>query len=89
MKSLLSILLLIASPELCPSSETIAQQLNERFGEVRAMRMVDFAGQLVEIFVGPEGSWTLVVTDNHECASIRGTGEGFEAYLPIKPGKRS
>ena len=49
---------------LCGPRDGLAELLKQRFGETRQAGGVSAdARRIVELFVAPDGSWTIVVTD--------------------------
>ena len=52
--------------------------LKQRFGETRqALGVSADARRIVELFVAPDGSWTIVVTDAHGRSCIVLSGEDW------------
>ena len=76
----------------CGPRNGLADQLKQRFGETRQALGVSTDGQrIVELFMRPGGSWTIVVTDIHGRSCILFAGENWtqapktQGTLPQNP----
>ena len=74
-------LLLLAYGEapLCVPREEMTRILKERFQQISREGGVANGGSLVQMFVGPEGNFTMVVVKpgGESCAVIAGTESGI------------
>ena len=63
---------------LCGPQNKLADQLKQRFGETRqAVGVSADARRIVELFVAPDGSWTIVVTDTQGRSCIVLSGKDW------------
>ncbi len=62
---------------VCGPRETIAKRLADGYGERPAAAGVTRAGSLIELYVAPSGSFTLVVTRPDGLACLLAAGEGW------------
>ena len=73
---------------LCGPQNKLADQLKQRFGETRqAMGVSTDAQRIVELFMAPNGSWTIVVTDTQGRSCIVLSGEDW-TQAPKMQGRR-
>ncbi|MGK8234035.1 hypothetical protein [Roseovarius sp. MS2] len=65
-----------AQAQTCMARAELLRALSERYGEVLAMQGVISTGPLLEIFIAPSGSWTIVLTrpEGVSCALMAGEG---------------
>ena len=70
-----------ASP--CGSREAIAKSLTTKFKEARRAMGVVNASAVMEIFMSPQGTWTVLVTDTTGTACVIATGHDWQE-LPIE-----
>jgi hypothetical protein len=70
-----------ASP--CGSHDALAKQLNTKFKEARRVMGVVNAKTVMEIFMSPEGTWTVLVTDTTGTACVIASGQDWQE-VPIK-----
>lgn len=95
MKTLLlaAALSLAASPALaqavCGPRAELAEKLAAEFGERPVARGLATDGRMVEVFAGPEGSWTLVVTTPAGRACLAAAGEAWQPVEPALRGRES
>jgi hypothetical protein len=70
----------------CGPRAVIVSGLAERFKEVQAARAPTETNTLMELFISPEGSWTIIITNDQQmsCVAVGGT-EGFEFVPPEVP----
>ncbi len=84
LKIVLPSLLLLVQAEaiVCGSHWVFVDFLEHRFGEV--LRGSGFAaeGDLAEIFVSPDGSWTWTITTPEGVSCLVAVGKGWE-FVPI------
>lgn len=74
-----------AQAMLCASREEFASGLFKKFREVPRVQAVTRDGSAFEIFVGPEGSWTVVVTRPNGVSCLTNAGDGFSVLAaPVK-----
>lgn len=65
---LLAVMLTLAGPPahaqklFCGEHETIHEMLEQQFHEKRTAFGITADGRLLEVFTGPSGSWTILVT---------------------------
>ena len=83
-----------AGQVLCGPQNKLADQLKQRFGETRqAMGVSTDAQRIIELFMAPDGSWTIVVTDTRGRSCIVLAGEDWtqapqpQGMLPQNPRK--
>ena len=63
---------------LCGPRDGLAELLKQRFGETQqAVGVSADARRIVELFVAPDGSWTIVVTDTQGRSCIVLTGKDW------------
>ena len=81
-----------AGQVLCGPQNKLADQLKQRFGETRqAMGVSTDAQRIIELFMAPDGSWTIVVTDTRGRSCIVLAGEDWtqapqpQGMLPQSP----
>lgn len=73
-------------PECAPYDQAV-RILNEKFDERRVFVGLDQSGTaLVEVYLAPGGSWSLVVVDTSNMACMVASGEAGEA-VPMAAGK--
>jgi len=62
----------------CGARQEIVRDLKQKYGEEVAGRGMTGGSALIELFAGPEGSWTLVLSfpGGRSCAIV--AGEGWE-----------
>ena len=74
----------VASPFApCGSHEVLAKSLTTRFKEARRIMGVVNAKSVMEIFMSPQGTWTVVVTDTNGTACIIAAGQDWQE-VPIE-----
>jgi hypothetical protein len=62
----------------CANHDSIAKALTTKFKEARrAMGLVNSTG-VMELFMSPQGTWTVVVTDTKGIACIAASGEEWQ-----------
>jgi len=87
-KAILAILIvLVALPaiaqQFCGPRAGVVKQLTKEYKETRAALGIVSTGNVMEIFVGASGSWTILATrpDGTTCAVA--AGEHFELMAPL------
>ena len=66
----------------CGSHDVIAKSLSTKFMEARRIMGVVNAKAVMEIFMSPQGTWTVLVTDTNGTACIIATGQDWQE-VPI------
>lgn len=72
----------------CAPRDVIAANLAEDYGEHPAGRGVNEQGLLMELFVSPAGTWTMVVSGPRGVGCIVSVGEGWST-APATKGRES
>ena len=67
----------------CGSHDALAKSLNTKFKEARRVMGVVNAKAVMEIFMSPQGTWTVLVTDTTGTACIIASGQDWQE-VPIK-----
>lgn len=71
----------------CAPYDQAVRILNEKFDERRVFVGLDQSGTaLVEVYLAPGGSWTMIVVDTSNTACMAASGEAGEA-VPMAAGK--
>ena len=85
--------LLATAPALgqaCFPADLLAERLREQSGEVRMFTARTGEKRLpVEITIGPDGDWTVLVLRPDGAACIAIGGDGFTPAQPRQPGRGS
>jgi len=76
-----------AQPLPCGPRAEIVARLGEGYGERPVGRGISQGGTMVELLVGKDGSWTLLVTSPGGRACLVSAGEGWEAVALPEPGE--
>jgi hypothetical protein len=63
----------------CSTRDSVTRQLTERFGESRQAIGLASEVAVVELYVSPGGSWTLLATDARGLSCVIGAGEAWQA----------
>jgi hypothetical protein len=71
----------IATP--CGSHDALIKSLSVRFKEARRIMGVVNAKSVMEIFMSPQGTWTVLVTDTAGTACVIATGDAWQE-VPIE-----
>lgn len=74
-------------PPLCGVREVLAELLRRNYGELLRVRASEEGGRLLEFYVAPSGSWTMIVSRGSVgCVGAAGTEwvetQGKEAERP-------
>jgi hypothetical protein len=70
-----------ASPQ-CGNHNEIAKVLTTKYNETRRALGVVSETAVMEVFMSPEGTWTVLVTDTSGTACITASGEGWQNVNP-------
>lgn len=74
---------------ICAERAELARRLAEAFGETPVGRGLSADGRMLEVFAGPDGSWTLVVTAPTGRACLAAAGEAWESPPRAPAGRDS
>lgn len=66
----------------CAPHEEVERHLAERFAEQPVGIGVTLQGALMEVFAGPEGTWTVVVSNPNGITCMVAAGEGWRTLIP-------
>ncbi|HEX7108571.1 MAG TPA: hypothetical protein VF224_04960 [Aestuariivirga sp.] len=66
-----------AAPQ-CSSHDKIANALGNKFKETRRVMGVVNSKAVMEIFMSPQGTWTMVITDTSGISCITASGEEWQ-----------
>jgi hypothetical protein len=67
----------------CGSHDAVAKSLTTKFKEARRVMGVVNAKAVMEIFMSPQGTWTVLVTDTTGTSCIIATGQDWQE-VPIE-----
>jgi hypothetical protein len=67
----------------CGAHDVVAKSLTTKFKEARRVMGVVNAKAVMEIFMSPQGTWTVLVTDTTGTACIIATGQDWQE-VPIE-----
>ena len=67
----------------CASRDAVAKSLTTKFNEARRVMGVVNAKAVMEIFMSPQGTWTVLVTDTTGTACVIATGQDWQE-VPIE-----
>ena len=67
-----------AAASRCASHDDIVKVLNSKYQETRHALAVVSATAVMEIFLSPEGTWTMLVTNTSGIACITASGEAWQ-----------
>ena len=62
----------------CGSHDAVAKSLTTKFKEARRVMGVVNAKAVMEIFMSPQGTWTVLVTDTTGTACIAASGDEWQ-----------
>jgi hypothetical protein len=68
----------------CGTHDVMAEALSTKFKEVRRVTGVLNAKAVMEIFMSPQGTWTVLVTNTNGIACIVAAGQDWQED-PVKP----
>ena len=80
--SLLGMTNAAAAATPCGSHDKVAQLLTTKHQEARRIMGIVSAHAVMEIFMSPKGTWTVLVTDTNGTACIIASGEDWQE-VPI------
>jgi len=66
----------------CGIHDALAKTLKTKYQETRRILGIINARNVMEIFMSPQGTWTVVVTDTSGTSCITAAGEGWQE-IPI------
>jgi hypothetical protein len=69
----------------CGPYELVTAMLAEQYQEQREAIGLSEAGLLMEIFVSPVGTWTILLTSPAGFACIIAAGDNYEIAAPVTP----
>lgn len=75
----------LAANETCADRREMIAVLADRYGERQMVRSMEARGAMIEVYVSPEGSWTMLVvppTESPLQACIVATGTGWMMIAP-------
>ena len=67
-----------AANSKCAAHDDIVKVLNKKYQETRHALAVVSATAVMEIFLSPEGTWTMLVTNTQGVACITASGEAWQ-----------
>ena len=67
-----------AAASRCAPHDDIVKVLNKKYQETRHALAVVSATAVMEIFLSPEGTWTMLVTNTQGIACITASGEAWQ-----------
>ena len=67
----------------CGSHDALAKSLTTKFKEARRIMGVVNANAVMEIFMSPQGTWTVLVTDTTGTACVIASGQDWQE-VPIE-----
>lgn len=72
----------------CAARPVVLEALSARFGEARQMIGLVNGGLVLELFAGPEGNWTAIIThpDGKSCVIAAGTAFETVDEAPVPHG---
>jgi hypothetical protein len=62
----------------CANHDSMAKALTVKFKETRRAMGVVNSTAVMEVFMSPQGTWTVVVTDTRGIACIAASGDGWQ-----------
>lgn len=68
----------VSAAEQCGSHDDVAKVLTTRFKETRRAMGVVSSMAVMEIFMSPQGTWTMLVTGTNGISCITATGEEWQ-----------
>ena len=67
-----------AANSKCAPHDDIVKVLNKKYQETRHALAIVSATAVMEIFLSPEGTWTMLVTNTQGIACITASGEAWQ-----------
>lgn len=68
----------VAAQAVCGSHQSVSEKLKKSYTETPVSMGVTTTGGIIEVFVSPEGSWTLVVTQPNGMSCLIAAGQDWE-----------
>jgi hypothetical protein len=62
----------------CGPRDAVVEQLGQTFDEAPAGRGVMLEGAMLELFVSPKGSWTVLITNPDKTSCLATAGEAWQ-----------
>jgi hypothetical protein len=75
----------VAAAIMCGPHELVTSMLAEEYQERREAIGLSEAGLLMEVFVSPGGTWTILLTSPAGFACILAAGDNYEKAAPRVP----
>lgn len=75
----------LAANDTCADRAGLIALLSDRYGERQMVRSMETRGAMIEVYVSPEGTWTMLVvppTESPLQACIIATGTGWMMIAP-------
>ena len=76
--SLASIACIAEAAPQCSSHDKIVDALGNKFKETRRVMGVVNSRAVMEIFMSPQGTWTMVITDTSGTSCVTASGEEWQ-----------
>jgi hypothetical protein len=65
----------------CGARADVVKMLKENFGERAMAHGIAHSGSLAEVFISPNGTWTIIATSPNGISCMIGSGESWETTL--------
>lgn len=69
--------------QYCAPRDSLVGNLTKQYDEAPAARGLSGTGNLVELLVGPGGSWTILITQPSGRSCVIGVGEAWHDVPPV------
>jgi len=76
---------LILAAAQCAATPDAYETLAEKYGETRAMIGLSQTGAVLEIWTGPDGAWTALITRPDGTSCMVDAGQGMQAVAQGEP----
>ena len=76
---------LILAAAACFPTPEIHAQLGDKYGEARLAVGLSQSGAVLEIWSGPDGGWTALVTRPDGLSCVVDVGQGMQVVMPGEP----
>jgi len=73
-----------AFAQACAPRDAVVARLAEVYDEVARLRGLTLGGEMMEIYLAPSGTWTVVVTNPGGIACVVAAGEGGEVIEAVE-----
>ncbi|MGE4244989.1 MAG: hypothetical protein AB7E66_03240 [Parvibaculaceae bacterium] len=73
-----------AQTSMCAAHDKMGEALAQKFGEKRQVIGLVGGSGLMEIYVSPTGTWTMVMTDPRKLSCILAAGHSWDQMPPAK-----